>query len=1156
VVKKRRGRAQQIGMGAQPTMTMTTTTLPDPPRVSVVSDPVAIALAPSAAVTLEESPTSARDAAAEAARRAEEFMRQKSIEQAREEQHQHQQQQRHRLPSYGSSSQDSDDGRDIQPTASTDSVIAAAQKAAVEAQSHIAAQQKSNRFMGGLFKGFGATPTTSSSNSSNNTLGVSTSTSIGRSSPPTAMTSSLPPPAPMPDVSPALLESKHRLPKQPYSMDSNPRTDATSSTTTGGFQPPAPTPSAVPVSFSPARPPVRRVPPTTTTTTTATSLPSALPPPKQHKTPTDLLNDLLTRLSTTVQRSMDQVALVRAQRKMLLEERYVAIAKLRLSTQQISQAEVQLQAAAKDEDYELADQLGQVIQAHDREKSEVSALLDAVTMKLSELESQKNDVIGSVAGCFETLHAELLQLKEAETTQETRDDTEAMKQFSSISKQLSAEQERLQQDLKHLERDEQLVADERTELETSISEHSGVFERQRDDAKAHLSQLELEMEELRKLLQHKQDESARLRTELYGLDDSISKVRVKFSRQLTRVTKKEASLKENRREWELEQATYDRQTKAHENQVQTHSQALMQREEFSKWINAELALAQEWTTLVQSQLDFCEDDDEDGAPVVEEEDEDETKQGEEQQHHGSGGGGGGEEENETSNNNNNNTNNNGSNGGPNNNNLNKGTHTSSLARMQATVVKWEAAVGEAKVVLRAATTAMANLEKEHVALLAKIPQLNQLKNEAAARRDFKAAGTASKEIKDAQARFNIVIEELTGDTAQRKSTAEEEFKVFEANLADAKAAAQAQEQIASQAKMTQLALKLAATLNMITQRKKEGGPTAANADTKTTDTHHRHRLSVNQVGIRVLENQLQALKLEGQALGEKFGGWNELLKEHLPQDVSAEENGTYEVVVGDAATAGSGRGNGNGNGNGEMEKSGTIQPIAGKPDRAATSTIMDTAEKVSKYRELMRQITEAETTLNEAVEAEDYERAADLQEVFDDLLRQVELLDLSEDEVALAEADDTVGESSMASPPPPPSPVPREESPTLVVANEDQDAPTTSVSEEPAAEEPITTDPIESMTEDPPDDSIADEPATEGTVGGDVTDDTLEPVENGMEVESADVPLNHSHDGSPEEENDNDDVVEIKHADTSDAESKSEKAMEKEEKQEHPAEEE
>ena len=87
---------------------------------------------------------------------------------------------------------------------------------------------------------------------------------------------------------------------------------------------------------------------------------------------------------------MDQVALVRAQRKMLLEERYVAIAKLRLSTQQISHAEVQLQAAATQEEYELADQLGQVIVAHDCEKSEVSALLDAVTGKLSELESQKN----------------------------------------------------------------------------------------------------------------------------------------------------------------------------------------------------------------------------------------------------------------------------------------------------------------------------------------------------------------------------------------------------------------------------------------------------------------------------------------------------------------------------------------------------------------------------------------------------------------------------------------------------------------------------------------------------------------------------------------------------------------------------------------------
>jgi predicted nucleic acid-binding Zn-ribbon protein len=82
-----------------------------------------------------------------------------------------------------------------------------------------------------------------------------------------------------------------------------------------------------------------------------------------------------------------------------------------------------------------------------------------------------------------------------------------------------------------------------------------------------LDEVQKEIDELRKLLEKKQKEAADLRTEMFGFEDSISRVRVKFSRQLTRVDKKERALKESRSEWELEDATHKKQKEAHELQV-------------------------------------------------------------------------------------------------------------------------------------------------------------------------------------------------------------------------------------------------------------------------------------------------------------------------------------------------------------------------------------------------------------------------------------------------------------------------------------------------------------------------------------------------------------------------------------------------------------
>ena len=53
---------------------------------------------------------------------------------------------------------------------------------------------------------------------------------------------------------------------------------------------------------------------------------------------------------------------------------------------------------------------------------------------------------------------------------------QVLDKFTKTSKRLSAETDRLNNDLKHIERDEELVADEQKELEDVIAEGTEEFE--------------------------------------------------------------------------------------------------------------------------------------------------------------------------------------------------------------------------------------------------------------------------------------------------------------------------------------------------------------------------------------------------------------------------------------------------------------------------------------------------------------------------------------------------------------------------------------------------------------------------------------------------------------------------------------------------------
>ncbi|KAG7352872.1 UvrB/UvrC motif-containing protein [Nitzschia inconspicua] len=904
-VKKKKTRAKRIGAGVAGT-----------PPIPPAPAPAAVSSAPPAVET-----KSARDEALEAARRAEEFMHSKVVAEAKASPPQE------RSPV-------SSGPPDIAPAASTDSVLAAAQKAAEEAKILQQQQQKGGGFMGTFFKGFRASPNTTGgmSGSSNSSL------------PPLGPNSTVHQPASKRSIPEPSVSSPQRQKPTKQADDGDDDDDmVVVSTRAGGYQPdpveetPAPAPAST---FTPVT-----LPSTETsnpgleikTSSAFTSskpldiknfiipevkVPSSLPTPRKSKTPAQIFEEYQALFAQSVHRSMEQVENVRSQQKMLSEERFVSLAKDRLATQQIEQTEQQLHAAVEEEDYELADQLGQVLEGHKREKHEVGLMLENISKALVQLNSQKELVVGSVATCFDNLAVRLEELKQKEAAFEQKDDEETLKQFESISKQLSAEQERLQQDLKHLERDEQLVSEERKELEDAIKEQTGEIEHQKDEATKKLEEVQKEVDELRRQLEIKQKEAADLRTEMFGFEDAISKVRVKFSRQLTRVDKKERALKESRIEWELEDSSHRKQKEAHELQLQSHSEALLAHDALMKTLNSELRLAKEFCELIPEHFGFMDD-----TKI----DQEEGKDGEE----------------------------------------------GDLAQLQADVVKCEAAVSEAKIILKAATSVLSTLQTERDSLIARIPELEAIKKNAAAKRDFKSASKASKEIKDATSRIKECEEELSGEAASKKAAAEEELARLNEELIQTRELANEKEKVSGIEKMASLAQRIA----LLVEKKKE-----------ICGESSSHDNSVKGVGALVLEGQIKALKAEGQDLGTKYGGWLELMKGiQLGDDID-------RPAVEDAAEVV----------NSENPAASETSPK--NDDAQALDDGLTIEERVDKVKLLVAKLKKAEEALETAASEEDFEQAASLQETIEAIASEIAEIDLPEDVLANAVSGDSENE--------------------------------------------------------------------------------------------------------------------------------------------------
>ena len=907
---KRRARTK-VGVGANPTPPATMSSL----------------ASSSTRPPLPEPSDSTRDAADEATKRAEEFMHAKMKQQMQQQQQQQ---------TTSSAMNNNSDSRSIPVpgiaharSAEEDEILAAAKAAAEEAQQMEKKIRPTFTGLGGLFRTrSGATshanhPSTSASSSkdsssSSNQRPPVMSTASGDSH----TTSSVVPSTET--VTDRLQKEKEEakramagrqlqmMQEQAKQEEGLPKSELnTAPSSSSSMQ----IPTYEPITVNPVPLPQKKTP-----------VAAAAKAPTQAtvsvKTPTDIFREMMGNFHDMVVLSMEEVTRLRQQRIGLLEERFVTLAKERLAIQQKEQAEVQQMAAAEAEDFELADKMGAFIEKHERERTEFAAVLESIGQTIQQLDTQKDMVIKGVSKCFQDIQSKLQKFKEEQDSMDVRNAKGDLKEFTRVSKQLSSELERLEQDYKHIERDEKLVEEEGEELENSISEQSGEYQKMKDEAKTKLHQVEDEIEELRQQLSAKQGVAAELRTEIAGHEESILRVRVKFSRQIDRVKRKKMTIADGREEWELEKKSYERHRDDHESKVKAHSEALIAREQLLESLTKEIEMAETFESIVSKEMDFgisLEDDNElDGE----------------------------------------------------------------LAQLQASVVKCEAAVTESKEKLKVATTAFVGLEEEMKRLEARIPELEDIKKEAAGRRDFKAAGKASKEAKDASVRLRECQEEIEGEALQRKLTAEEEVKEREIVLEEKRAVAREKEKESALASMRRLAdhvKRLVATRESVCG---EGKPN-----------------SIQGVAGFVIQEQIKALMMEGSAYGEKYGGWDDLVADCQVETnaTSGEGSPPVDQVMSKDET---------------VETDDDPQQVRKVEDEPKndTSSPQDKEQNMQRFRELSNRLKHVEEELEKAVAEEDFEKAADLDESLQAFLAEVQSLNLTDEEMEQAVLEGSSGD--------------------------------------------------------------------------------------------------------------------------------------------------
>jgi len=264
----------------------------------------------------------------------------------------------------------------------------------------------------------------------------------------------------------------------------------------------------------------------------------------------------------------------------------------------------------------------------------------------------------------------------------------------------------------------------------------------------------------------------------------------------------------------------------------------------------------------------------------------------------------------------------------------------SSSDLESEVLKYEAAVNEAARNVVAAETNIKNIKEELSAIEVRVPILEAEKKMAAGKRDFKAAGKASKEIKQASARKEQCVVALKGEAMECVELAKVELQKVTALLEEKKMIATEKSKEAGIELMGSLRSKIE-ELKSIRQR--FATPESEKFGSESWGEDEEDSITVACVGAFIIESQILVLEAEGKSLGEKYGGWDS--SDDVVEDTSVQSAPTFDSA-----------------------------------DDENDSEIVIDKNVLEKYISMRNEMNELDGAIEEAAEQEDFEKAAELED--------------------------------------------------------------------------------------------------------------------------------------------------------------------------------
>jgi len=466
------------------------------------------------------------------------------------------------------------------------------------------------------------------------------------------------------------------------------------------------------------------------------------------------------------------------------------------------------------------------------------------------------------------------------------------------------------------------------------------------------------VEELKKLLAAKEAQASQLTLVVAQHDASIMQVRSKFSRQLTRIEKKEMAVKESRNEWEGEQATFKRQKEKHETEVSAHSEYLLSKEKIILRAQQEISSIDNIKDIVMKEV-FVGDVDISSESV-------------------------------------------------------------SLVDFESSVVALQVAVDEANQELLVAQAAVDRIQDEISSIEAKLPMLEAVKREAAAKRDFKAAGKASKEIKDLTARRDECETALSGESKDRLERAHRDLEKVTSDLYAQREAVQVKRIEIERSQMIQVAKRI----RQLQMLKKQ----AEDVPSKIDDTDGVGLIA--STASTIIATRIASLMTHGDQLGVTYGGWDEILQESCcdtkdpsskdeqvePVVLEATDTHSLTEVTDDPVTPIGANITDPENAGEDLNGDSAVTPIIDDIGVNNHENKINKKDAIIRYKEISTTLKLVEREIEKAVGEENYDEAAQLEETMKSLSTEMESLGVSEtdiidedgsDERSLGADDDT-----------------------------------------------------------------------------------------------------------------------------------------------------